>query len=186
MLAAGTPSPRPVFVDPRDGQSYPLVEIAGMVWFARHLNHALPASYCFQDRADACATNGRLYPWALALEVCPSGWHLSTEEEWQRVEASLGMKKDEIEQTKGRGAGGGDALKVGGSSGLDIVLAGWRNPAGAYREGNGDDRAAALWTATAATPTTAWHRDVSSARSVVWRSPVDTPYALSVRCVRDR
>jgi uncharacterized protein (TIGR02145 family) len=186
MLAARTPSPWPAFVDPRDGQSYPLVEIAGMVWFGRHLNHARPGSYCFQDRADACATKGRLYPWALALEACPSGWHLSTEEEWQRVEASLGMKTDEIEQTKGRGAGVGDALKVGGSSGLDIVLAGWRNPGGAYREGNGDDRAAALWTATAATPTTAWHRDVSSARSVVWRSPVDTPYALSVRCVRDR
>jgi len=111
LLRGSAPSPPAAFVDPRDGQSYPLVEIAGMVWFARHLDYRLPGSYCFQDREEACATRGRLYPWALALEACPSGWHLSTEEEWQRVEGALGMKAEEIGQTRGRGAGVGDSLK---------------------------------------------------------------------------
>jgi uncharacterized protein (TIGR02145 family) len=180
------------FVDPRDGRRYPLVETAGTTWFASHLAYAAPGSFCFGDDPANCERLGRLYPWEVAMRACPPGWHLSTEQEWQHLEAHLGMAAEELQATRGRGdrrsgAGGiGDALKVGGRSGLDVELAGWRRPDGSYREGNGNDRAAALWTATEADAGTAWHRDVSSARSVVWRSPVDTPYALSVRCVRDR
>lgn len=183
--AAPGPAQRPTFTDPRDGRAYPLVEIAGMTWFAAHLAYAAPGSFCFADRASACEELGRLYPWDVALQACPAGWHLSTEEEWQRVELHLGMSVAELRATRGRGPDVGDRLKVGGASGLEIALAGWRDPEGDYAEGNGNDRAAALWTATEAGPDTAWHRDVSSARSVVWRSEVDKPYALSVRCVRD-
>jgi uncharacterized protein (TIGR02145 family) len=173
------------FTDPRDGKTYPVVEVAGMTWFGKNLDHDMADSYCFGDGPEACTSFGRLYPWATALRACPPGWHLSTEDEWLRLERHLGMDPAELQQTRGRGAGIGGRLEVGGSSGLDIVLAGWRDPDGVYHEGNGNDRAAALWTATAAGPDTAWHRDVSSARSVVWRSEVDKPYSLSVRCVRD-
>jgi uncharacterized protein (TIGR02145 family) len=162
-----------------------LTNLAGVTWFARNLGHALPGSWCLRDDPGECARNGRLYPWELAIRACPAGSHLATEEEWQRLEAHLGMAPAELEATRGRGAGIGDALKEGGASGLDIPLAGWRDPEGEYHVGNGNDRAAALWTATEAEAGTAWHRDVSSARSVVWRSGVDKPYALSVRCALD-
>ena len=173
------------FVDPRDGQQYPLVEIAGLTWLGRNLNYAAEGSFCFDGKAEHCATFGRLYPWDVALRSCPRGWHLSTEEEWRRVETFLGMKPDEVGQRKGRGPGVGDALKVGGSSRLEILFAGWRDPEGVFHQGNGNDRAAALWVADEAKTGTAWHRDVSSARSVVWRSEVDKPYSLSVRCVKN-
>jgi hypothetical protein len=39
--------------------------------------------------------------------------------------------------------------------------------------------------ATESDPEAAWHRDLSTERSVIWRSPVSKPYSLSVRCVRD-
>jgi uncharacterized protein (TIGR02145 family) len=156
-----------------------------MTWFGRNLDYAVAGAFCFRDNPQACATHGRLYTWELARQACPSGWHLGTEVEWQRLEAHLGMKPEELLQKKGRGPGIGDKLKPGGSSGLGITLSGWRSPDGVFHEGNGNDRAAALWTATEADQDTAWHRDVSSARSVVWRSEVDKPYGLSVRCVKD-
>ena len=171
--------------DPRDGRRYPTVEIAGMTWLGANLAYAAPGSFCFRDDEALCSTLGRLYTWEAALHACPRGWHLSTEEEWQRLERHLGMTAEDVIQTRGRGAGVGVALQEKGASGLAIPLAGWRDPEGEYHEGNGNDRAAALWTATEAEPDTAWHRDVSSARSVVWRSPVDKPYSLSVRCVQD-
>jgi len=185
-LVATALTARPgVFTDPRDGERYPLVEIAGMTWLGRNLNHAAAGSYCLDDKAESCTAFGRLYPWPLAMRACPTGFHLSTAEEWRRLESHLGMKAEEIGGLKGRGEGIGDKLKVGGSSGLEFVFSGWRRPDGSFRVGNGSDRAAALWTASEAQPDTAWHRDISSARSVIWRSDVDKPYSLSVRCVRD-
>jgi uncharacterized protein (TIGR02145 family) len=176
-----------IFIDPRDGKRYETVEIAGMTWFARNLDHAMPGSFCFNDDETQCARLGRLYDWDLAMRACPGGWHLSTEDEWRRLETHLGMPAAELEKTKGRGEGIGDKLKVGSSSGLDIPLAGWRKPDGTYVEGNyHDNHAAALWVGSVAGPGTAWHRDVAEGRSVIWRSPVDKPYALSVRCVKDR
>jgi len=173
------------FVDPRDGRSYRTVEIAGATWFAENLAYAASGSYCFEDRASECAARGRLYPWRVALRACPPGAHLSTEAEWQALERHLGVPEAEIERTRGRGEGVGDRLKIGGDSGLDIPLAGWRRPDGTYAAGNGADEAAALWVADESGDETAWHRDLSSARSVIWRSPVDWPYALSVRCLAD-
>ena len=175
----------PIFRDARDGRRYPLVRIAGMTWFARNLDFAADGSFCFGAKPEDCERWGRLYPWEIAVAACPAGTHLSTDAEWKAVEKFLGMDPVELDRAKGRGAGVGDALKPGGSSGLDVLLSGWRNPKGEYREGNGNDRAAAFWTADDPRPGVAWHRDVSSARSVVWRSEVDKPYALSVRCVLD-
>jgi hypothetical protein len=50
-------------------------------------------------------------------------------------------------------------------------------------------RAAAFWSSTPGPPddvsATAWHRDVAANRNVIWRSPVNVTYWLSVRCVTD-
>jgi uncharacterized protein (TIGR02145 family) len=186
LPAAAGAAPPGSITDPRDGRVYRTVEIAGATWFADNLAFAADGSYCFEDREAECARRGRLYPWPLAMHACPPGWHLSTEAEWQALERHLGVNEEEIERTKGRGEGIGDRLKVGGDSGLEIPFAGWRRPDGSYTAGNGSDLAAALWVADEAGPEIAWHRDLSSARSVIWRSPVDWPYALSARCVADR
>jgi uncharacterized protein (TIGR02145 family) len=184
-LAVQTGRRGEVFVDPRDSARYPVVEIAGMAWMGRNLVFGADGSSCPRGEAPACAAEGRLYPWKIAAAVCPAGWHLATEEEWRRLERFLGMSEAEVSADRLRGPGTGDRLKDGGSTGLDFPLAGWRRPDGTYAVGNGNDRAAAIWTATPANDTQAWHRDLSSARSGIWRSPVTFDYSLSVRCVRD-
>ena len=186
----GNPSSRTrgadsAFTDTRDGQRYRLVSAGGAEWFGRNLNFSSEGSFCFDSKPENCERHGRLYTWEAARRACPGGTHLSSDADWKALEASLGMKPEELDARKGRGAGVGDALKPGGSSGFDALFSGWRNPRGEFREGNGHDRAAAFWTADEARPGAAWHRDVSSARSVVWRSETDEPYALSVRCVVD-
>ena len=59
--------------------------------------------------------------------VCPAGWHVATDCEYQYVEHSLGMTVAE-EQALGVRASSsvGTAMKVGGSSGLDVTLSGAR------------------------------------------------------------
>jgi uncharacterized protein (TIGR02145 family) len=170
-------------VDARDQQRYPVVEIAGMQWLGRNLVFNAPGSSC-PDGGNDCA-DGRLYPWTVANTSCPAGWHLATEDEWQRLERHLGMSASDLSIEKERGKGTGDALKPGGAAKMSIPLHGWRRPDGSYREGNGNDRAAALWTAGRVGDDEAWHRDLSSARTGIWRSPVPFAYSLSVRCVKN-
>lgn len=173
------------FTDPRDGKIYPGVSAAGMIWMARNLDHAIDNSVCPRGDPQACEAEGRLYPWAAAMIACPASWHLSTEAEWQRLERALGMNADDLARDRERGPGLGELLKLGGSTGLNFPLAGWRRPDGSFRIGNGNDRAAAIWTSTRAAADAAWHRDLSSARTGIWRSPVPLTYSLSVRCVKD-
>ena len=90
------------------GQTYRTVTIDEQVWFAENLNYAgedagNPIGTCYgsDDTAD-CVTYGRLYNWSTAMGlsddcnssncssqiqskhrgVCPSGWHIPTNEEW--------------------------------------------------------------------------------------------------------
>jgi uncharacterized protein (TIGR02145 family) len=170
-------------VDVRDGQRYEIVSAAGHDWLRRNLNFAAAGSSCFENADANCAARGRLYPWTLAMSSCPARTHLPSDAEWGDLEKASGMSDDEIRNRGGRGPDVGTRLKVGGASGLDLSLDGWRAPDGMFRVGNGDDHAGAYWTATEFDSASAWHRDVSDARTVVWRSPVDKTWALSVRCV---
>lgn len=175
---------RASFTDPRDGQLYPTVELAGMTWLARDLNFETPGSFCYEDQAARCASHGRLYRWEAALSVCPVGWHLSTEHEWQALELWLGLDPDYLLNYGNRGKQEGARLKKGGDTGFDVSYGGWR------RSEDGEYRAlgknAAWWLASEADLGRAWHRDVDTGDDQIWRSPVIKPYALSVRCVKDR
>lgn len=185
ILSMQVARPAQTVTDPRDGKVYPVIEVSGMTWMGRNLDHVMEGTSCPRDDVGACAPEGRLYPWALAVSACPAGWHLTTEDEWQRLERALGMPAEEVLQERHRGEGLGALLKAGGTTGLNFPLAGWRRPDGSFSVGNGNDRAAAIWTRTPSGEDAAWHRDLSSARTGVWRSPVSMTYSLSVRCAKD-
>ena len=75
--------------DPRDFQRYKTVYIRGQYWMAQNLNYASANSFCYDDKETNCYKYGRLYTWAAALNVCPTGWHLPTKEEWQALIDSI-------------------------------------------------------------------------------------------------
>ena len=70
------------FVDSRDGKSYTTVFLGDQEWMAENLNYATAGSYCYDGLEENCTEFGRLYSWYDAQEVCPEGWHLPTDEEW--------------------------------------------------------------------------------------------------------
>ncbi len=169
-------------VDARDGQSYPLVEIAGLTWFARNLNYAYPGSYCYADDEANCQRYGRLYRWEDALAACPPGWHVSTDFEWQKLELALGMTFGDLETINDRGTDQGSQLAEGGKTGFNYDLPGYRDPAGVYKSMG---EAMAVWNANESDFGTAWHRDLRPERTGIWRSRVNKEYALTVRCVKN-
>ncbi|OFX43009.1 MAG: hypothetical protein A2046_08780 [Bacteroidetes bacterium GWA2_30_7] len=102
-------------VDIRDGQSYNTILIGSQCWMAENLdigllieanqeNNAVIEKYCYDDDTVNCNLYGGLYTWNEMMEygtsdngnpgttqgVCPTGWHLPTQSEWDELVALLG------------------------------------------------------------------------------------------------
>ena len=79
------------FTDPRDNQSYPVVNIGSQVWMAANLNYEMSGSYCSKNRLETyCAKYGRIYSWEAAQNACPAGWHLPSKAEWETLITTVG------------------------------------------------------------------------------------------------
>lgn len=70
-------------VDERDGQEYKTVYIGEQIWMAENLKYVSENSECYAKTEENCGRYGRLYLWPDAMEICPSGWHLPTLDEWK-------------------------------------------------------------------------------------------------------
>lgn len=153
------------------------------------------AAYCFYaNRTNFIDQYGLLYNWYVAeddREVCPSGWHVSTDDDWIVLEQHLGMS---IEQSEGmtawRGTTEGDKLKdesFGGnnSSGFTALGTGYRHPDGTFKSMGSDND---YWTSTPYDnqgSTEGILHGLKNDKSTVVRNFHVPGFGFCIRCVRN-
>lgn len=88
-------------IDERDGQIYPTTLIGtSMCWMAENLNWS-GTGRCYKGQTANCARYGRMYTWWEANDkvlvnsfnkkgICPEGWHLPSDEDWNKLISFLG------------------------------------------------------------------------------------------------
>lgn len=169
-------------------------------------------AYCwFDNNMENSKPYGALYTWGTAMNgeassdqnpsdvqgVCPDGWHLPSDTEWQEMELYLGIDPAEADSAtySGRGEGIGGKLKEIGIthwrnpnsgannfSGFNAVGAGSRNTNGRFSSFR---TSCSFMTSTEFSPTNTWQRRLRYMNSYIYREYRGKNYTVSVRCVKD-
>jgi uncharacterized protein (TIGR02145 family) len=184
-------------VDQRDGKVYKTVKIGTQIWMAENLNYVTDTgSICYDNQPSNCNIFGRLYTWEVAKQVCPQGWHLPSDNEWQMLERVIGMDENELNSTGFRGGDDNIAAKLkarvywDSTSNLNCEDIGFNVlPAGNY--GFHEKIFGLLycnaffWTSTPYNDKFAWNRDIRDSDNTIFRSQKYKRVGFSVRCVRN-
>ena len=153
------------------------------------------------DGSDYLQDYGRLYNWHAVDDsrgLCPSGWHVPSDEEFMILEMELGMSEfDANTENNVRGTDQGTQMKSAPQgvpswdgtniSGFSALPGGMRDYEG-YFAWEGDHTQ--FWSATThfnewGDEEGAWFRSLWSASPYVVRGGLEKGYGSSVRCVRD-
>jgi uncharacterized protein (TIGR02145 family) len=98
------------FMDGRDGRVYRTRKIGDDEWMAQNLHALADSSWEYGNNPDSASKYGRLYSWTAAMGlgdscstrscstlvttkhkgICPTGWHVPTSLEWNRLIDTMG------------------------------------------------------------------------------------------------
>jgi uncharacterized protein (TIGR02145 family) len=175
----------------KNGTLIPFIEETDTGWY-----WLSTPGYCWYnyDPDNIKVPYGALYNWYVVNtgNLCPTGWHVPSDDEWKTLEMYLNMTQDEAGGTGWRGTDQGTQLKNtsgwneggnGTNTGGFTALPGGIGYSGGEFYGNGSH---GFWWSTSENNTTdAWCRSLHCQQGNVNRTYYPKLYVFSVRCLKD-
>jgi uncharacterized protein (TIGR02145 family) len=199
------------FTDARDGKMYNTVRISTQCWMAQSLNigtkvngsdnqtdNSIIEKYCYGDLETNCDVYGGLYQWDEAMQyvttegsqgICPSGWHLPTDDEFSTLSTFLGGESLAGGKMKSKGTiQNGTGLwfdpntGATNSSGFTALPGSGRHYDGLFY---GIHSNADFWSSSQNDETSAWFKDLYYGSEGVGHYIYVKTIGFSIRCIRD-
>jgi uncharacterized protein (TIGR02145 family) len=178
----------------KDNSQIPLVADS-LAWMAL----STPAYCLYQNRPANKDKYGAIYNWFAVNtgNICPAGWHVPKNSEFETLEVVLGIPADSIGTWGWRGNGVGNKMKdsTGWTGGNGDNSSGFKAVPAGYRAWD-DSQFRALgtityfWTATDDAinnkPTVAWYRRLDAADTRVYKATTVKSGGKSIRCLKDQ
>lgn len=200
-----------------EGNMYKTVIIGSEVWMAENLkvtkfndDSEIPlvpeavdwivlssAGYCWynNDPDYNKPLYGALYNWyaASAANICPTGWHVPTDLEYNALEVALGLPQADVDVWGWRGTDHGSKMKstTGWNAGeTGTNTSGFTALPGGYRfhsDGvfNLQNSLAYFWTATEHDADRGWYRRLDGNNAAVYKASTDKRAGKAIRCIKD-
>jgi len=212
MIATAWSQDKGTFTDNRDGNVYSFIKIGNQIWMAENLAY-LPRidqvedgvfdferfwvyNYFGNNIQEAKSTEtykkyGVLYNWPAATKVCPEGWHIPTDKDWQEMEIFLGMDSNIAANRKWR-SGNNVGVKLKASTGWfsdsGTNETGFSALPGGCRGYNGFESmnyCGYFWTGTPSSGDNGWRRTLCFDENSIEKTEDRRYFGCSVRCIKD-
>lgn len=203
-------------IDWRDGQNYQTVEIGDQCWMKENLNIGARINgtteqtdndtiekYCYDNLETNCDVYGGLYQWDEMMQysttagvqgICPTGWHLPTDNEWCTMTIYLDPTIN-CNATGWLGTDAGGKMKETGtihwlspntgatnSSGFTALPTGYRLPDGSFINLGGDN---SYWTSFQVSESSSTNWLLKNNNAKVAQTNNNNSYGFSARCLQD-
>ena len=156
----------------------------------------LKSAYCWYNNDIVYKpTYGALYNWYAVNtgKLCPSGWHVPSDDEFMTLEQTLGMTADQLEVWGWRGTDQGTKMKnITGwdDGGNGTNSSGFSALPGGYRYGADGEfflltTITYWWTSTQHDADRGWYRRLDSSATGVYRASTSKKGGKYIRCVKN-
>ena len=197
-----------VNVADKDGNVYKTVTIGTQVWMAENLRttkyengdpigtttsditgeSAPKYQWAFEDDISVADVYGRLYTWFAATDarnVCPTGWHVPSDGEWETLKLYLGGDSIAGGKLKETGTSHWQTPNTGATNevGFAVLPAGYRSFTGAFVS---LQISSYIWSSTPnPTPEWSWGQRVGYNDGILLRGGYYKQAGASIRCIRN-
>ena len=179
------------FVDLRDYKVYWTTTVGGAEWFAQNLDYKLPNNSWYYNDSETDKVYGQLYKGQLQStqphDVCPSGWHIPSQQEWETLINAFGGYKTAgaaLKETSDTHWRNSKASKTN-HSGMTVLPAGSRDSKPSFANKN---KYTFFWTSSPnpKIPNSFSTIDLGFMRDNLIIEAGNPNWSYSIRCVKDK